>query len=435
MPPEAYSIGSYIDSIRVSDKIQYTTTQVQPEDYTSGWKVAFILTGLGVSLPMLYLGSEMVSLMGLKNAITAFIISTILLSVLCCITTIIGTRSRLSTYMILRFPFGKQGAKLINFLVGISLLGWFSVALEFLSDAISDTMSMMLGVTVPLWIIILFGSLLITVTTIYGIRTLEKLANIAVPILMIFLLYVLYMAMGNPTTTVELPPPTMSLAEGISALVGSSILVPVLMADFSRYVSTDKQSLLSVLGVTIGTPLVWVIAALLTDKTGEIDIILIMSKFKMVLPAFILIFVSTWVTNATNLYSVALTFCTLTEKEGGYTRITLISGILGTLLALAGFSNYFIEFLNVLAVFSPAIAAIYILDFFVIRTQEYHLKEVDAWGMPALVSWFISSSIAGCVYLEIFSLTGAYYVDAFMIGGILYMILSKMNGINQKTTL
>lgn len=405
----------------MSDKVQYTNSKVQKEDYTSGWKVALILTGLGVSLPMLYLGSELALKMGLKNAIIAILVATVLLSILCMVTTIIGTRTRLTTYMILRFPFGKQGAKLINLLVGISLLGWFSVALELLSDAISTTMSVMTGVEIPLTLIIVIGSLFITVTTIYGIRTLEKLANVAVPILMVFLVYVVYIAIGDeqivPDTTSALP--TMSLFEGISALVGSSILVPVLMADFSRYIYTDKQSLFSVLGVTIGAPLVWIMAAVLADKTGEVDIIMIMNKFKMVLPTFILIFVSTWVTNATNLYSVALTFSTLSDK-GGYTKLTIISGILGTILAIAGFADYFIDFLLILAIFSPAIASIYIIDFFIVKEQNYDLAEVEDWGMIALVSWFVGSGIALLTFYELFSLSGAYYVDAFIIYGLIY---------------
>ena len=405
----------------MSDKVQYTNSKVEKEDYTSGWKVALILTGLGVSLPMLYLGSELALKMGLKNAIIAILISTVLLTILCMVTTIIGTRTRLTTYMILRFPFGKHGAKLINLLVGISLLGWFSVALELLSDAISTTMFVMTGVEIPLVLIIVIGSLFITVTTIYGIRTLEKLANIAVPILMVFLVYVVYIAMGDEqiVTNATSVSPTMSLFEGISALVGSSILVPVLMADFSRYIYTDKQSLFSVLGITIGAPLVWIMAAVLADKTGEVDIIMIMNKFKMVLPAFILIFVSTWVTNATNLYSIALTFSTLSDK-GGYTKLTIISGILGTILALAGFADYFIDFLLILAIFSPAIASIYIIDFFIVKEQKYDLAEVKDWGKLALVSWSIGSGIALLTFYELFSLSGAYYVDAFVISGLIY---------------
>lgn len=410
----------------MSDQAQYINSKVEAKDFTSGWKIAILLTGLGVSLPILYLGAEMTLALGFKNAMIAFAISTFVLTSLCLITTLIGNRSRLSTYMILRFPFGKQGAKLINFILGISLLGWFSVALELLSEAIANTIQIIFGIKIALWLIILIGSIFITVTTIYGIRSLEKLANITVPILLLFLIYVVYVALTNSTEIVSGASTSvkkMSLFQGVSALIGSSILVPVLMADFSRYIYNDKQSLLSVLGITIGTPLVWIIAAILSFKTGEVDIIQIMKNYQLVIPAFILIFVSTWVTNATNLYSVALTFATLTDKFN-YTKLTLLASIFGTVLALLGFSNYFIEFLNILAIFSPSLAAIYIIDFFYVRKQNYDLTKVNNWGIPALLIWAISSSFAMLAYLEIFSITKAYFIDSFLIAGVLYFGLN-----------
>jgi len=94
----------------MADSNQYTNSKVQPQDFTSGWKVALIIAGLGVSLPVLYLGAEVALKMGFRNAMIAFGISTLVLTVLCMVTTLIGNRSRLSTYMLLRFPFGKQGS-------------------------------------------------------------------------------------------------------------------------------------------------------------------------------------------------------------------------------------------------------------------------------------------------------------------------------------
>jgi cytosine permease len=352
----------------MADSNQYTNSKVQPEDFTSGWMIALIIAGLGVSLPILYLGAEIGLNLGFQESILVFCVSTLVLTVLCVATTIIGNRSRLSSYMILRFSFGSQGAKIINFIIGISLLGWFSVALELLAQAIQDTAIVKMGVHFPLWSIIVVGSIFITVTTIYGIKTLEKLANIAVPILSAFLIYVLYLSFSQDGNTVEnlttFTPESgsMTVFEATSTLIGASILVPVLMADFSRYIYNDRQSLISVLGLAIGTPFVMIISMIIAIQTGEVDIIQIMKSFDLVIPAFILIFVSTWVTNATNLYSVSLTFSTIID-DLGYTKWCLIASAVGTTMALLGFSNSFIEFLNILGIFSPSIAAIYILDF------------------------------------------------------------------------
>ncbi len=419
----------------MSDNNQYTNSKVEPQDYTSGWKIALVLTGLGVSLPVLYLGAEVALNLGFVDAMIAFGVSTLVLTVLCMVTTLIGNRSRLSTYMILRFSFGKHGAKVINFIFGLSLLGWFSVALELLAQAIQDTAISTIDLHIPLWMIILLGSTLITLTTIYGIKTLERLANLAVPILLIFLVYVVYISIGQEPNYLqvmlayEAPKDSMTLFEGTAALIGSAILVPVLMADFSRFIYNDRQSLLSVLGLAIGTPFVYIISTIIAIQTGEVDIIQMMKSFNLVIPAFVLIFVSTWLTNATNLYSISLTFSTVVESYG-YTKMCLITSFLGTVMALMRFSNYFIEFLNILGIFAPSIAAIYILDFFWLKKQRYDLDHIQPWGIPALLSGTISSLITLFTYLEVFHITEAYFIDSFLIAGVLYFLLSRSESKN-----
>lgn len=413
----------------MEDNNQYATSKVEAKDFTSGWMIAFIITGMGVSLPILYLGSEISLGVGFKNALIAFGLSTLVLTVLCVATTLVGNRSRLSTYMILRFPFGEEGAKLINFIIGLCLLGWFSVALELLAKAIRDTAAESFGYNLPLWMIVIVASIFITITTIYGIKSLEKLANIAVPILLVFLFYVVYKCLGDgsPLTniwTYQAPNNDMTLFNATSILIGSSILLPVLMADFSRFIYNDKHSLISVLGVTVGFPLVLMISCVTAIKTGEVDIIQIMKSVDLILPAFVLLFVSTWVTNATNLYSISLTFSTIISSWG-FKIMCVVSSILGTTLALFGFSDYLFDFLNILGVFAPPISAIYLLDFFWLKRQKYELDQIQPWGYKGLISWAVSSTISLMTYFEIFQITHAYFIDSFLIGGLFYLLLNR----------
>ncbi len=414
----------------MSENNQYTTSKVQAKDFTSGWMIALVLAGMGFSLPIMYLGAEIALSVGLKEALIAYSISTMILTVLCIATTIVGNRSRLSTYMILRFPFGEQGAKIINFIIGLILLGWFSVALELLAQAIQATGLLVFDTAFPLWSIVVFTSIFITVTTIYGIRSLEKLANIAVPLLTVFLGYATYKALGQSTVVTNLwdyaPDPNngMSLFDATSVLIGSSILVPILMADFSRFIYNDKQSLIAVLGIIIGTPLFLIISAITAIKTGEVDIIKIMNSLGLILPAFVLLFVSTWVTNASNLYSTVLTFSTV-ETTWKFSTMCIVTSVLGTLLALFQFSDYLFDFLDILGVFTPSISAIYLLDFFWLKKQQYDLAEIQPWGIKGLISWGISSTIALCTYFEVFQLTHAHFLDSFLIAGACYYLLNK----------
>jgi cytosine permease len=176
----------------MTENNQYTNCKVQPKDFTSGWHIALIIAGTGLTLPILFLGSEIALGIGFVKALWAFVISTLVLTLMCMATTIIGNRSRLSTYMILHFSFGSQGTKIINTIFGITLIGWFSIALELLAIAVKDTAFQTLNIRLAEWPIIIFVSSLIVVTTIFGIKSLEKLTNYAVPILTVFLSYVVY---------------------------------------------------------------------------------------------------------------------------------------------------------------------------------------------------------------------------------------------------
>lgn len=411
---------------------QYTRTKVQPKDFISGWMMALIIAGTGLTLPILYLGSEIALGVGFKDALTAFIVSTIVLTVLCMITTIIGNRSRLSTYMILHFSFGRQGAKIINFIFGITLLGWFSVGLELLAIAIKDTGQQMLEINLLEWPIIVFIGILIVITTVYGIKSLERLANFAVPLLTLFLFYVVYMALkSTPSETIFAFVPeeaSFTLFEAIAILVGSSILFPVLMADFSRFAYNDKHSLIAVLGITLGFPMALLFSAIPSISTAEVDIIKVMEQLDLVLPAFALLLVSTWVGSASNLYSTALTFSTV-FSAGTYKLVTILCGGCGIIVALLGFSNYLFDFLNFLGILSPAISAIYILNFFWVKKQRYILNERKDWEYSALICWLLSSLIACLTYYDVFQLTHVYFLDSFLLGGLLYGLSFKLPSI------
>lgn len=407
---------------------QYTTTKVASKDFISGWFVALIIAGTGLTLPILYLGSEVALALGFKKALWAFGISTLVLTVMCLATTIIGNRSRLSTYMILHFSFGSKGAKIMNTIFGVTLLGWFSVSLELLATAIKDTVLETLKVNIIESPVIIIIGAFIVLTTVYGIKSLEKLANIAVPLLTLFLGYVVYKSLQNISFAeiIAFVPEnsTMTLFQATSILVGSSILFPVLMADFSRFIYNDKQSLIAVLGITIGFPIALLFSAIPSIMSGEVDIIKIMKGLDLVVPAFLLLLVSTWVGNASNLYSTSLTFSTV-KTDWSYKKTTIIMGCLGIILALFGFSDYLFDFLDLLGVFAPSISAIYIINFFFVRKQNYNLNEIKEWELSALISWIVSSVITVFTYFEMFQLTHAYFVDSFILGGILYVVLTR----------
>lgn len=409
----------------------YTRTKVPENKTVHGIKIASIIVGIGVTLPSFFVGAEVTQAVGLTNALWVFIGVNFVLGILCVITGIIGNRTRLSTYMLLHFSFGKKGTLFINFLIGITLLGWYAVTVEIFGEALTDAFKYMLNVDFPTYLSCILGSVLMTLTAIYGFKMVERFSALAVPLMVAFLGYVLYITIKGNNIQDFLNVDgnnNMTIIEAISAIVGMTILSPVLMPDFSRFARTDKDTLIAVLGLVIGFPLILLSGAIPSVTTGEIDIMKIMIGLSLTLPAFIILVFSTWTTNTSNLYSTQLTLSTIFKKQKIAT-LGIISSIVGTFVAVIGITSYFIDLLDVLSILIPPISAIFIADYFFIRKQKYSLDNFDNlpnFGYSAISSWLVSCIIAYLASYDIITITSISFFDSFIVAFILHLLLKRI---------
>jgi cytosine permease len=409
----------------------YSRTKVPEHKTVNGFRIASIIIGIGVTLPVFFVGSEVTLALGLQNAFWVFMGVCLILSVLCSITAIIGNRTRLSTYMLLHFSFGKKGTMLINFLIAVTLLGWYAVTVEIFGQALTDAFSQLLNINLPVWIGIIVGSFLMTLTSIYGFRIIERFSSIAVPLMLLFVVFVLYVATSENNMALlsqAIGNGTMSVSQAISAVVGMIILTPVLMPDYSRFARTDKDSIISVLGLTIGFPLVLLAGGIPSLITGEIDIMKIMISLSLTLPALFILIFSTWTTNTANLYSTQLTLSTVFVKTKD-AKLGIWASVLGTLLAIFGIATYFIDFLNISSIFIPPVSAIFIADFFFVKKQQYDLarfSNLPAYDVAALISWSVACIAAYLGAYDYITITSISFFDSFIIAFALYLTLKKI---------
>ena len=221
---------------------------------------------------------------------------------------------------------------------------------------------------------------------------------------------------------------SLSITEAISAIVGLTILTPVLMPDFSRFARTDKDSLISVLALVIGFPIILLAGAIPSLMTGEIDIMKIMISLSLTIPAFIILVFSTWTTNTSNLYSTQLTLSTIFRKQKIAT-LGIIASAIGTLIAVIGIATHFIDLLSILSVLIPPISAIFIADFFFIKKQKYDLNDFDTlpdFGISAIISWILSCVVAYLANYNYINLTSISFFDSFIVAFIAYLVLKRI---------
>ena len=212
-------------------------TPVADSETVSGFQVGIVIVGISITLPLLYSAGELARGIGLSQAIIAAVAGALILSLMSVPAAVVGARTRLSSYMIVEHTFGFVGAKFVNFWFGLFLLGWYAVTAELFGRTLFLAAGEFTELASPEWVYTVISSAVITVTTIYGFKAIDRLAVIAVPFLLLALVAVVVFSLRETSfsdlLTIESGDMTMPTA--ISAVVGAAIVGVVLMPDLTRY--------------------------------------------------------------------------------------------------------------------------------------------------------------------------------------------------------
>lgn len=407
----------------------YDRSPVPQSETVSGTGLALITFGIGMTLPVFWLGADVTQKVGFSSASLIFIGVCAVLGLLCALTAMVGVRTRLSTYMVLQFSFGRHGAKLINLIMAITLLGFYAATVDIFGSTVTSALQSAWGVVTPAWLHCVWGSVLMTLMAIYGLHGLDRLSLYSVPLMALFIAFALYLGVHQAASgqLAGFAGTGDSVALAIASTIGMVILTPVLMPDFTRYARTEKDALVAILGMVLGFPFVLIVGGVLSVATGQSEIMLIMASLGLLLPALIVLVFSTWITNTANLYSATLTLATVSRTPSW--KLTLGGSLLATLLAVGGFMAHFLDFIMTLSIVIPPFASIYVVDFFVVRRQRYDvdaLAHSPAFGWPALVSWALASGVAWLTSFEGWTLTSQPTLDSLLVALVVYLALCRL---------
>ena len=190
----------------------------------------------------MYSAGELAQGIGLGKAMLATVIGALILSLMSIPAAIVGVRTRLSSYMIIEHTFGYAGAKFVNFWFGIFLLGWYAVTAELFGRTLFLAAGELTTLAIPEWGWTVMSSAIVTVTTIYGFRAIDRLALVAVPFLLLALMAVVVFSLQKVAFSDLLRidiDVTLSMPTAISAVVGAAIVGVVLTPDLTRYARND----------------------------------------------------------------------------------------------------------------------------------------------------------------------------------------------------
>ncbi|MEJ8567685.1 cytosine permease [Elongatibacter sediminis] len=392
-----------------------------------GLRVALVLIGIAITIPAFLTGAELGLAMGLADVAVAIPVGSAFLCMIGCLAAVIAAQSRLTTYMIIEFSFGVRGAKLVNGIISITIFGWFAVTASFFGESIYQAVQDMWGYSADLDTLIVVGSGLVIATTIFGFKAIDKLALIAVPLLFAALLWLVTRALADATISslAAYSSDTMTLGQGITAVIGGFIVGAIILPDYCRYVRNTAHGLLAaVLHFGVAYPLILFMLAVVSIHSGEKNFISILTALGFGAVGLVVLIFATWTTNTGNLYSNALVLKTIFTRVPLWILV-LLAGSLGTVLAVVGVTHYFIDFLLFLGISIPPVAGIYIADYFFVHRRSYQLERLKAQppiAWAAFLAWTMGTVVAWMTTYGYFRLTSIPACDAITVAFLVYLI-------------
>lgn len=406
-------------------------TPVDESEAVSGLQIGIVLIGISITLPLMYSAGELVQGIGLSRAIIATLTGALILSLMSIPAAIVGVKTRLSSYMIIEHTFGYAGAKFINFWFGIFLLGWYAVTAELFGRTLFLAAGELTSLAIPEWGYTVLSSALVTVTTIYGFKAIDRLALVAVPFLLLALIAVVMLSLRQTpfSELLLIKGEGIDMPTAISAVVGAAIVGVVLTPDLTRYARNVRDCITaSFIGQGGGMTIAYVVGMIPVLVWNELEPMNYMFLIGYGGMALAVIVFATWTTNVINLYSTALA-ARASVPIGKYRSVVVASGIVGTIAAVIGISEHLIEFLIVMGLLVPPVAGVYLVDFFVFKRTDFSAERLD--GRPAIrinavVVGIGTGIVSTWMYFSGLSLTSLAPIDSLLISVVLYISLEKL---------
>lgn len=355
-----------------------------PESARKGfWNMFFVMLGFTFFSASMSVGAKLGNGLDLSGFFWACLIGGVILSAYCGILAYIGSETGMTMDLLCRRTFGEKGSYLSSTILGFTQIGWFGVGVAMFSIPAAQLMG------VNEWALTIIAGLLMTATAATGMKALEIVSYISVPLIVILGMYSMITATsegGGLTAIFAQSAGGITLMTGIGYVIGSFISGGTATPNFIRFAKNSKIAVwTTVIAFFLGNTLMFCFGAVGGAFTGKDDIFYVMIAQGLAIPALIVLGANIWTTNNNALYTGGLAISNVSGVRMKFT--TWIAGVVGTALAIWLYWN-FVGWLNILNCALPPIGAIVILDFLKNR------KKFAADGQTAAVNWF---NIAGIV--------------------------------------
>lgn len=311
----------------------------------------------------------------LGNAFYSVIGGSLFLGLFVALNGVIGQSTGCNCALSSTFAYGSKGVVIPS--LHIADIGWYVVNIAIFSTILHELTP---SVDARVYCI-LFCYLFITNGYI-GFNQMVILNKIAAPILIIVsiigLVKIQTMNPGGIAALFDKIFPTdLSIAGGVTAVIGTWSAGASRSADYFRYAKSKKDAFLaSLCGFGVGFFLCIGCGVIWGGFSETANIAKTLMLLGIVVLGAIMFFVQTWTTSEHSAYitstSLPLAYQTITGKKIPRRFIVLACGIIGMMIAGLDIQNYYVPFISFLGAIIPVLGGIVIADFFIVSRTKFH---------------------------------------------------------------
>ena len=388
--------------------IDYVNESV-PASARKGFGPMFvIMLGFTFFSASMWTGVDLANGLDLKGFFLSILIGGVILAAYTGVLGYIGCDTGLSFDLLSRRAFGKNGSKIPSALIGITQIGWFGVGAAMFAIPAAEVINPESKI-LPYVFVLLVG-VCMTGSAYFGIKGLEIVSFISVPLIAILGTYAMITATvqgGGLTAIFDKSTGGLTVFAGVGLVIGSFVSGGTATPNFVRFAKNNKIAVFTtVVAFFLGNTLMFCFGGVAGAFTGSNDIFWVMIELNLGIWAFLVLGANIWTTNDNALYTGALGLSNITGKAKK--PMVIFAGIFGTVAAMWLYYN-FCNWLTLLNATLPAVGVILIADYFLDK------KKYSAEGCePEGTNWAAVIGIAAGAVVG--NLTGGNIIPGFTFG-------------------
>ncbi len=381
------------------------------------WQILVVMVGFTFFSPSMTAGGNLGLGLNMRDFIIAIMVGNLFLSFYTGSLAHIGQKTGMSLDLLARKSFGEKGSYLPSILVGFTQMGWFGVGVAMFAIPVSALYGF------NAYLLVIFVGLLMTITSIKGIKALAVFGSIAVPLITILGFYSVYIsattAGGVGNIFPEIPPQPLTMAAALSIVIGNFISGGTSTPNFTRFAKSSKIAVIAtIIAFFVGNIMMFVFGATGAAVFGKPDIFDVLILQGLAIPAILSLGLNIWSTNNNALYTSGLSITNVSKKPLKLT--TALSGIVGTLLAIYLYNN-FVSYLSLLGSMIPPVGAVIIIHYFFNKEQYEEIGDNVEWDFRAIISVIIGIIVGLVVKV------GITPINSLITASVIYTVLMVMS--------